>query len=219
MSVVALRAEAVSGQAALAAIEQSDVALRIATLMERSIYSRWFSVVPSLELLYEKACRTDTRVILLDGSLLGKARLAETFAALPAGVSVILLAGPERQSEAAPRIAQGNVDFVAKTGDFEFPAVAFLERRLRASARAAELFPSSKVKSADELSAILRHEINNPLTGILGNAELLLGHCDRLPAAETQRLQTIVELSVRLRENIRRLSVEWEANVQSARSS
>ena len=95
---------------------------------------------------------------------------------------------------------------------------AFHERRLRASGREMDTFPGASVKSTDELSAIFRHEINNPLTGILGNAELLLGYRDRLPAAETQRLQTIVELAVRLRENIRRLSIEWGANVQSGRS-
>ena len=61
------------------------------------------------------------------------------------------------------------------------------------------------------------HEINNPLTGILGNAELLLSHGTRLPAMDVQRLQTVVELAVRLRETIRRLSDAWESRAQSVR--
>jgi signal transduction histidine kinase len=58
---------------------------------------------------------------------------------------------------------------------------------------------------------ILRHEVNNPLTGILGNAELLLARRDSLPPAAVQRLETIAELAIRLRETIRRLSEAAEA--------
>ena len=67
-------------------------------------------------------------------------------------------------------------------------------------------------KFSVDIGEIFRHEINNPLTGILGNAELLLGHRDRLSAVDTQRLQTVVDLAVRLRETIRRLSNEWESH-------
>jgi signal transduction histidine kinase len=58
-----------------------------------------------------------------------------------------------------------------------------------------------------EFAEMLRHEINNPLTGILGNAEMVLAHRDRLPAAAAKRLEIVVDLAVRLRETIRRLSV------------
>jgi signal transduction histidine kinase len=63
---------------------------------------------------------------------------------------------------------------------------------------------------------VLRHEMNNPLTGILGNAELLLAEIHRkddgkLPSGGQQRLETIAALAVRLRETVRRLSQEWES--------
>jgi len=58
--------------------------------------------------------------------------------------------------------------------------------------------------SAD-FGEILRHEVNNPLTGILGNAEMLLARRD-LPASAIERLETIAHLAVRLRETVRRLS-------------
>jgi hypothetical protein len=49
----------------------------------------------------------------------------------------------------------------------------------------------------------------NPLTGILGNAELLLearrGTLD-LPLQTLQRLETIAELAVHIRETVRRLT-------------
>lgn len=68
---------------------------------------------------------------------------------------------------------------------------------------------------------ILRHELNHPLTGILGNAELLLAEVRRkndgwLPNGGQQRLETIAELAVRLRETVRRLSEDWEARHHAA---
>lgn len=67
-----------------------------------------------------------------------------------------------------------------------------------------------------DFGEVLRHELNNPLTGILGNAELLLSEIrrksdGRLPQGAPQRLETIAALAVRLRESVRRLSQEWES--------
>ncbi len=67
----------------------------------------------------------------------------------------------------------------------------------------------------ENFGEVFRHELNNPLTGILGNAELLLAEIHRnrdgkLPAGGLQRLETIAALAVRLRETIRRLSQEWD---------
>jgi signal transduction histidine kinase len=65
-----------------------------------------------------------------------------------------------------------------------------------------------------DFGEILRHELNNPLTGILGNAELLLVEWRRrnieLPRQAELRLETIAALAVRMRETVRRLSEEWE---------
>lgn len=72
-------------------------------------------------------------------------------------------------------------------------------------------------KTGDEerdFGEVLRHELNNPLTGILGNAELLLIAVRQksleLPGPAEQRLETIATLAVRMRETVRRLSEEWE---------
>jgi signal transduction histidine kinase len=70
-------------------------------------------------------------------------------------------------------------------------------------------------EEARDFGAVLRHELNNPLTGILGNAELLLVEVRRkhlnLPEGAQARLETIAELAVRMRETVRRLSEEWDA--------
>jgi signal transduction histidine kinase len=76
-------------------------------------------------------------------------------------------------------------------------------------------FPNGEM--AGDFGEILRHEVNNPLTGILGNTELLLARRDRLPPAAVERLETIAELAVRLRETVRRLSNAWEDHHESAR--
>jgi nitrogen-specific signal transduction histidine kinase len=73
-------------------------------------------------------------------------------------------------------------------------------------------------KSAEEWSKdfaeVLRHELNNPLTGILGNAELLLAESARkndgkLPHGGLERVETIAALAMRMR--VRQLSHQWEA--------
>lgn len=78
-----------------------------------------------------------------------------------------------------------------------------------------EILCSESFGRAD-FGEVLRHELNNPLTGILGNAELLLSEIrrksdGRLPQGAPQRLETIAALAVRLRESVRRLSQEWES--------
>ena len=219
MSVLAFRAEIFPAPQALAGIRQADAALRLTTLIEKTAYSRRFSVVPSLPQLCEKAGRAAAQtILLLDDDLLESMLLADALASLPPTPRLIFLAKPERQSEAAPFVARGEMDFVAKAGDFAGIAAALLERHMHSAALSDRLSLPRGVGSSADLSEIFRHEINNPLTGILGNAELLLSHRERLPAADGQRLQTIVDLAVRLRETIRRLSNEWEASAQAERS-
>jgi signal transduction histidine kinase len=60
----------------------------------------------------------------------------------------------------------------------------------------------------DELASVLRHEVNNPLTGVLGNAELILVEEKGLSEKSAERLQTIVQLALRLRDVARRLEEE-----------
>src|SRR5207302_3685211 len=120
---------------------------------------------------------------------------------------VVVVAAPERQSELTALLTSGVADFVVRTGKFVPVAVGLVERRIRL-ARMGTRDSSGGVNggcSAD-FGEILRHEVNNPLTGILGNAEMLLAKRDYLPASAIERLETIAHLAVRLRETVRRLS-------------
>ncbi len=65
--------------------------------------------------------------------------------------------------------------------------------------------PHEKTGSPADLARVIRHEVNNPLTGILGNAELILAEGAGLPEKTRERLTTIIYLAVRLRDVLREL--------------
>jgi len=208
-----------SACAALVCVADPMIAQRLAREIERFSKPRLAGVVSSLAHLREVVGRMRPAVILLDDELLKSHPLAETVRQLTATAGVILLAPPEREADAANLVAAGGVDFVARTGDFVPLAAALVQRRLRWSEMSESLLDLPWNQFPADLGSIFRHEINNPLTGILGNAELLLAHRERLTAADTQRLQTVVDLAVRLRETIRRLSNAWESQSHSLKSA
>ncbi len=163
----------------------------------------------SLESLREMARQEAPDIIILDDEIFDDAPLAETLTEFTSIAPVILVAPYHREREVAQLIAAGQVEFVPHANHWPLLAASLAERRLRWAEKTGGLV-ASPGGSREDLREIFRHEINNPLTGILGNAELLLAHSDHLPAAQTQRLRTVVELAVRLRETVRRVSNSWE---------
>jgi signal transduction histidine kinase len=133
--------------------------------------------------------------------------------------SVIVVANPSYQGQMARLVAGGDVEFVARVGEFTRLAASLIERRMRWAERSQSALALPWSELPADFADILRHEINNPLTGILGNAELLLAHREKLPASATQRLETIVDLAVRLRETIRRVSSAWAEDHSQLRSA
>ena len=95
-----------------------------------------------------------------------------------------------------------------------------IRNRLRQGQKVADSGRHRFAEAEEDFGEVLRHELNNPLTGILGNAELLLAEVHRqkdgkLPHGGEQRLETIAALAVRLRDTVRRLSEEWESRQHS----
>src|SRR5271168_4045055 len=204
----------------LLGVSDVRITLQLTQLMVHHAKKSPISIASNLKQLREMSDRTGPAVILLDEDIaLGEKLLAESLGYFTTVAPVVLLASIGRYREVSQFVAEGHVEFVARTGDFVPLAASLIERRLRwIEASEMSLGPPWAEFPAD-LGEIFRHEINNPLTGILGNAELLLAHRDRMHATDTQRLETVVSLAVRLRETVRRLSNSWENSVGPLKSA
>ena len=64
-------------------------------------------------------------------------------------------------------------------------------------------FYRQRLNDVAELVARIRHEINNPLTGVLGQAQLLLR--EDLTERARKRAETIEELAIRIRDIVAEL--------------
>ena len=64
---------------------------------------------------------------------------------------------------------------------------------------------SAKFYNFKEISFTINHEINNPLTGVLGNVELLLLN-DSLDKTTLSKLEEIRELSLRIRDVVKNIT-------------
>jgi len=140
--------------------------------------------------------------------------LEAVVASLAIHAPVVVLGTAEKREELLGLIEAGAADFVEEKADFFSEARAVIERRLGITKRGSGIVELLEAVEGD-FGELLRHELNNPLTGILGNAELLLAEIHRkndgkIPSGGEQRLETIASLAVRLRETVRRLSQEWE---------
>ena len=171
-------------------------------------------------ILLEETCSTTEN----EGPVAKMPRLNSVVSGLAVHAPVVVIGEPRQESELASLVAAGAADFVERAGDCLPLALEMVQRRLRLAQQAADAQQFAEEKNAlngEAFGEVLRHEMNNPLTGILGNAELLLAEVrrkndGRLPHGGQQRLETIAALAVRLRETVRRLSQECETRQHSA---
>jgi signal transduction histidine kinase len=61
----------------------------------------------------------------------------------------------------------------------------------------------AKITKIADLVAHVRHEINNPLTGVIGQVQLLLR--EELSETARRRVETIEQLAVRIRDTVAQL--------------
>jgi signal transduction histidine kinase len=170
---------------------------------------------PTVILLEESAVTSSSCDIVAEN---GQAQRMEAIvSALAEYAPVVVIASASHERELSALVATGLADFVARSANCLSMAIELIEERLRHSTEEpSNLTPLLKDENNQEaFGETLRHELNNPLTGILGNAELLLAEVRRkndgqLPNGGQQRLETIAALAVRLRETVRRLSQDWE---------
>lgn len=143
-------------------------------------------------------------------------RLKTTVSSLATYAPVVVICAPERRGELSALVSAGAADYVERSEGCFPLALEHIERRLERSCGRQQNLSAPLAVASEDFGEVLRHELNNPLTGILGNAELLLAEIRRkddgkLPRGGLQRVETIAALAVRLRETVRRLSQEWRA--------
>jgi signal transduction histidine kinase len=145
--------------------------------------------------------------------------------ALAAYAPVVVMGRAERETCLKTLIAAGVADYVPRSEGGMRDALDLLEHRLARRRRIAESVPAKAAEEwSKDFAEVLRHELNNPLTGILGNAELLLAEIARKkdgkpPYGGQERVETIAALAMRMRETVRQLSHEWEARNDPVRQS
>jgi signal transduction histidine kinase len=207
----------VSDDAALCAAARREFEASIAGLRVASVTS----VAAARRILEEDA----PAVILLEEAVIATEtngprgivpRLDAVVTSLAVYAPVVVIGTAERRVELSALIEAGAADYVMRDGGCLPSALGLIRSRLRQAQSVADSARDSFEEAQEDFGEVLRHELNNPLTGILGNAELLLSevhrnHDGKLPHGGEQRLETIAALAVRLRETVSRLSQEWEA--------
>ncbi len=68
-----------------------------------------------------------------------------------------------------------------------------------------QMIKSERAAAITETAVTVNHEINNPLTAILGNTQLLLMNKDGLPKDAVNKLQTIEKSAIKIRETTNKL--------------
>ena len=207
----------VSDDAALCAAARREFEASIAGLRVASVSS----VAAARRILEEEA---PVAILLEEAAIAPEAegpraivpRLDAVVTSLAIYAPVVVIGIAARRAELSALIEAGAADYVMRDGGCLPAALGLIRSRLRQAQRVADSTHETFDEAAEDFGQVLRHELNNPLTGILGNAELLLAEVHRkndgtLPHGGTQRLETIAALAVRLRETVRRLSQEWEA--------
>lgn len=85
-------------------------------------------------------------------------------------------------------IEAGAADFVERKTSAFAEARGLIQQRLRQAPKQMENVPNQHGETdesgEEDFGEVLRHELNNPLTGILGNAELLLTEIRRKRTAK-----------------------------------
>lgn len=90
-----------------------------------------------------------------------------------------------------------------KSADRVLEETAPAENDVEGKSRALAAEYQAKIDEVADLITRVRHEINNPLTGVLGQAQLLLR--EDLSDRARKRAETIEELAIRIRDIVAQL--------------
>ena len=165
----------------LVASPDRGVARRIAEALDDNSGATEIVAVTTLAGAQRLAERDAPTVIVFDQALMKGELPAEVLRELARRAPVIAAVDADAARHLAPLVAAGSADFIPLEEGFRELAAALVERRLNAGRAFLERLDAVNPDESADFGSILRHELNNPLTGILGNAEMLLNRRQRLP--------------------------------------
>jgi len=123
---------------------------------------------------------------------------------------VLVLTGRDRQADVEAALDAGADDYVMKpvTGQHIVARMRIAQRRMATDAARREVEEQLRraryLAGIGELTIALQHEINNPLTGLLGTAELMQGDM-RDRGESTVDLEVIIEQARRIAALVKRM--------------
>ncbi len=191
----------------------------------RSVVGRWQSErnVPPFTLMSSDLCRdlaADTFAVAIAGAIRPEICPAVLAALDPSGKPVVFVCdgnqSPQTVRETLPRVMvlrqhEGWLDALILVAAEALRLCQVLERAQRAE-QANKLLERQATLGRYVLE--MRHTLNNALTSVLGNSELLLLESGSFSAVARSQIETIRSMSVRMHEILQRFSsIEKELNV------
>ncbi len=122
-------------------------------------------------------------------------------------VSVRITRPIHQLEEGTRRIAQGELDLqleIEARNELEHLAHSFHQMAYELKRAQERLVKTERLAAIGEVSLAIHHEINNPLTSVMGYAEMLRQRSD-LPPGVHDQLKAIYDGAVRMRDIIRKL--------------
>jgi signal transduction histidine kinase len=190
----------------------------------RAVIDRWQGErnAPAFTLMSGDICR-DLEADAFDLAIVGAVRpeiLPAVFRALdPAGQAVLFVREGNRSAEQAREIHAGIRVLQQQEGWLDALVLVATEILLLGQATARAQRAEHARKSLEQQAALgrymleVRHTLNNSLTSVLGNSELLLLEPGALSAGARSQIETVRNMAVRMHEILRRFSsIEKELN-------
>lgn len=144
---------------------------------------------------------------------LSAGRIPRTLATIPPSTALLLCSASDTQQVRKLRLRFPNLLHVAHRDDWMQTLLLLADESLRRVGANRQAQEAMARAARGERDAILgrymldmKHNVNNALTSILGNAELLLLEPGQLSAQSIQQVRTVHQMSLRLHEIMQRFS-------------